>query len=224
MRSIRTPPGRPRTPRRRRSGSSTHRLYAEALPTTFDHLDLRAVLVADADAVLSAEVRFLAPTGERHQAQAHTVSIPGVMVGALTEMAVQTPARFEGTDGRALSLTVRLAAASLGGDELRDLREGRERHARLQWARSRRGAALLADLGPPDRAGARRAVHLAARAAVHERQHLSGAGERRGRRDPGRGDHAERPPSDRAREPRLAVRRHRDRGGAAAARARAERR
>ena len=92
-------------------------VYAAALPTTFDHLELRAVLVADADAVLSAEVRFLAPTGERHQAQAHTVSIPGVMVGALAELAVHTPARFEGTDGQLLSLAVGLTATPLGVGE-----------------------------------------------------------------------------------------------------------
>ena len=57
---------------------------------------------------------------------------------------------------------------------------------------------------------------------VHaQRQHVSGAG--RGRAA-GRRDHPSRPPADRAREPRLAVRLDRDRGGAAAARADAHRR
>ncbi|HEY1566592.1 MAG TPA: hypothetical protein VGF68_06220 [Solirubrobacteraceae bacterium] len=59
-------------------------VYAAALPSTFDHLELRCVLRAPADAVLSAEVRFLAATGERHQATAHQLGLPGAMAGALS--------------------------------------------------------------------------------------------------------------------------------------------
>lgn len=58
-------------------------VYAATLPSTFDHLELRCVLLAPADAVLSAEVRFLAASGERHQAQARTVTLAGAMVGGL---------------------------------------------------------------------------------------------------------------------------------------------
>ena len=69
----------------------------------------------------------------------------------------------------------------------------------------------------------RRALRLAARRpqGCEQRQHLAGArhaGRRRGAR---RRDHAPRPPADRAREPRQPVRLDRDRGGAAAPRARA---
>jgi hypothetical protein len=59
-------------------------VYAAALPSTFDHLELRCALRAPADAVLSAEVRFLAATGERHQATAHHLGLPGAMAGALS--------------------------------------------------------------------------------------------------------------------------------------------
>jgi hypothetical protein len=59
-------------------------VYAAALPSTFDQLELRCALRAPADAVLSAEVRFLAATGERHQATAHQLGLPGAMAGALS--------------------------------------------------------------------------------------------------------------------------------------------
>jgi hypothetical protein len=58
-------------------------VYAAALASTFDHLELRCILRAPADAVLSAELRFLAPSGQRHQAQAHRVQLAGAMAGAL---------------------------------------------------------------------------------------------------------------------------------------------
>jgi hypothetical protein len=58
-------------------------VYAAALASTFDHLELRCVVRAPADAVLSAEVRFLAASGERHQAAARHVGLPGAMAGAL---------------------------------------------------------------------------------------------------------------------------------------------
>jgi hypothetical protein len=58
-------------------------VYAAALASTFDHVELRCRVRAAPDAVLSAEVRFLAATGERHQADAHRIELPGAMVGAL---------------------------------------------------------------------------------------------------------------------------------------------
>ena len=48
--------------------------YAELLPTTFDHLQMECVLLDGSE--VTAEVRFLAATGERHQAQAHRVVLP----------------------------------------------------------------------------------------------------------------------------------------------------
>ena len=58
-------------------------VYAATLQSTFDHLELRCVVRAPADAVLSAEVHFLAAAGERHQADAHRVQLAGAMAGAL---------------------------------------------------------------------------------------------------------------------------------------------
>lgn len=58
-------------------------VYAETLSSAYDHVELRCGLDAAPDAVLRAELRFLAPSGERHTAQARTVELPGAMVGAL---------------------------------------------------------------------------------------------------------------------------------------------
>ncbi len=63
--------------------------YAEKLASTFDHLELRIGLRAPADAVLRAEVHLLAPTGERHHAQPHRLTLPGAMVGALAHVPAQ---------------------------------------------------------------------------------------------------------------------------------------
>jgi hypothetical protein len=57
--------------------------YAAALPSTFERLELRCQLRAPPEAVLSAEVRFLAAAGERHEAAAHRVRLADVTVGVL---------------------------------------------------------------------------------------------------------------------------------------------
>jgi hypothetical protein len=57
--------------------------YAAALPSTFERLELRCELQAPPEAVLSAEVRFLAAAGERHEAAAQRVRLADVTVGVL---------------------------------------------------------------------------------------------------------------------------------------------
>jgi hypothetical protein len=57
--------------------------YAAALPSTFERLELRCELHSPPEAVLGAEVRFLAATGERHEAVAHRVRLADVTVGVL---------------------------------------------------------------------------------------------------------------------------------------------
>jgi hypothetical protein len=49
--------------------------YARALPTTRDHLELRCIL--DGPGVVSAEVRFLLPSGERHVAEPRQIEGEG---------------------------------------------------------------------------------------------------------------------------------------------------
>ena len=91
-------------------------VYAATLTSTFDHLELRCVLHAPPDALLSAEVRFLAPDGERHQAIARAVTLAGATVAALAVSPAQTEARV-GDDGATPPLDV---ALSLRLEPLRD--------------------------------------------------------------------------------------------------------
>ncbi len=50
--------------------------YAEALPSAYDHLELRCVVEGD-DPEIECEVRFLAPSGERHRAEPQRAAGPG---------------------------------------------------------------------------------------------------------------------------------------------------
>ncbi len=88
--------------------------YAAGLASTFDHLELRCVLEAPPDAVLSASVRFLAALGERHKASARRIDIAGAMVGALGAAAAEKEVRLESKTGGALVVALRLAAEALG--------------------------------------------------------------------------------------------------------------
>lgn len=90
-------------------------VYAATLTSTYDYLELRCVLQAPPDAVLSAEVRFLAAGGQRHEAQARQVQLAGAMAGALS-----TPAEKEvSVEGEAgappLVMALSLSAQPLHG-------------------------------------------------------------------------------------------------------------
>jgi len=89
-------------------------VYAATLSSTFDHLELRCVLEAPPDAVLRAEVRFLATGGERHQAQPRRVELLGAMVGALA----QAPAEKQASVAAEKDAPPLAVALSLGADEL----------------------------------------------------------------------------------------------------------
>ena len=57
--------------------------YAAGLASTLEHLELRCVLDAPPDALLTAEVRFLAASGEGHEAAAHRVRLADTTLAAL---------------------------------------------------------------------------------------------------------------------------------------------
>jgi hypothetical protein len=88
--------------------------YAAVLASTFDHLELRCVLEAPPDAVLSASVRFLAALGERHKASARRIDMAGAMVGALAVAAAKKEVRLESETGGSLVVALSLAAEALG--------------------------------------------------------------------------------------------------------------
>ena len=82
--------------------------YASGSSSTFDHLELRCVLESPDGATLRAEVRFLAPSGPRHEALPQTVSLDPVSVAAVADAPVQREVMTGG-----LTLAVRLGAEPL---------------------------------------------------------------------------------------------------------------
>ncbi len=92
-------------------------VYAATLPSTFYHLELRCALRAPPDAVLGAEVRFLAAAGERHQARAESLSLPGAMVGALADAPATKEASVACDHGPPLSVSLSLTARPLARGE-----------------------------------------------------------------------------------------------------------
>jgi hypothetical protein len=93
--------------------------YAAQLETTYDHLEVRCVLRAPADAVLGARVRLLVPCGERHQARAEALELPSAMVGALAHEPARVERSFGGTEGESPPVHARatLSATVLAGHE-----------------------------------------------------------------------------------------------------------
>jgi hypothetical protein len=89
-------------------------VYAATLSSTFDHLELRCVLEAPPDAVLRAEVRFLAAGGEGHRAQPRRVELLGAMVGALAH----APAEKRASVAAEKDAPPLAVALSLGADQL----------------------------------------------------------------------------------------------------------
>jgi hypothetical protein len=93
-------------------------VYAAALASTYDHLELRCVLEAPPDAVLGAEVRFLAPGGQRHTAVERRLELTGAMVGALAHVPARKPASVScGGEGAPLSVEMTLETRELGERE-----------------------------------------------------------------------------------------------------------
>jgi hypothetical protein len=92
-------------------------VYAKMLDTTFDYLDLCCVATGPADAVVAGEVRFLASSGDGHQAQPHTITLPGVMLGALAYEPAIKQATVACADGTTLRYEARLDATELEDGE-----------------------------------------------------------------------------------------------------------
>ena len=150
-------------------------VYAATLASTYDHLELRCVLAAPPDAVLGAEIRFLAPGGERHQAVERRIELPGAMVGALARVPARKQASVAcGGGAPPLAVDVTLEAREMGPREYEVILRVSNRHARLERARSRGSASPVTALDAPDRPRDGRPIRVAARAPVPERQHVPG--------------------------------------------------
>jgi hypothetical protein len=87
--------------------------YAAHLASTFDHLQMQCLLAPGEGAELSGEVRFLAPSGERHQAAPQRAALPPVALETLGGDGVDVEFRFDSEDGPPLELRLRLSANRL---------------------------------------------------------------------------------------------------------------
>ena len=89
--------------------------YAATLASTFDHLELRCVLEAPPDAVLSAELHFLAGTGERHRACSRSSRAPTewkVPAHAIVSATVELRARARSARIRSTRRVISAAAST----------------------------------------------------------------------------------------------------------------
>jgi len=119
------------------------KVYAATLTSTFDHLEMRCVLEAPADAALAAEVRFLAAGGDRHKAVEHRIDLSGKMVGALEDAPIELEKRIAGEGGIELVIGVSLATRPLRDrsfevivrvENLTECPEGLDRAAALTYS------------------------------------------------------------------------------------------
>jgi hypothetical protein len=93
-------------------------VYAETLTSTYDHLELRCVLAGPADAVLRAEVRFLAAGGgTTHQAQPQAIGLQGAMAGALAHVPDTKELSVQCEGEPPLNVALSLATTELGDGE-----------------------------------------------------------------------------------------------------------
>lgn len=138
--------------------------YAAGNPHTFDHLRMVGVVQGPRTARLQVQIRYLEPSGERHEAAARTVLLPPTALERLDGATVEVPFTGDAARGRA-----RMDAQALGMDlfrvgitveNLTDVPEGLGRgdalrHSLLSThvlARIGGGARFLSLIDPPEHA------------------------------------------------------------------------
>ncbi len=84
--------------------------YATELATTFDHLRVDCLVDAEPDSVLTAEVRFLAASGLRHQAEARLAALPASTLEDLAREELSKDFSFTAEAGP-LDVRLRLSAS-----------------------------------------------------------------------------------------------------------------
>ncbi len=82
--------------------------YAAGAASTYDHLELRCIVQAPPEAVLRAEVCFLAAVGARHRATPRRVQMPAATLGDLMAAPVRMSVPSAADDGTPLLIGLRL--------------------------------------------------------------------------------------------------------------------
>lgn len=89
-------------------------VYAQAGSSTFDHLRLQALVVAEPETELRVTVRFLEAAGDRHEAVERRIELPATGLADLAVEAVTVPFDSGSVRGR-----VRMAAQEVGNGLVR---------------------------------------------------------------------------------------------------------
>ena len=153
--------------------------YADECEGAFDHARLECL--ASSGSAVRATIRWLVPSGERHEAVEQRVELEPVTPGGRTT--VERPgARFTLRFDK--DMTVRCCVHNTAR-----VKAGLDRATALLSSLISTHVVIRVSDGT---------VHLAARERARERQHLARAGHRRRRRDARRGDRAAGPSPDRA--------------------------
>jgi hypothetical protein len=84
--------------------------YAAGLDSTFDHLRVTCLVQAPPQATVSADVRFLVPSGPRHQAHAKAAALPPASLADLAAQEISQLFTFDG-DAGALDVRLRMSAS-----------------------------------------------------------------------------------------------------------------
>jgi hypothetical protein len=101
--------------------------YARALESTHDHLALRCIVEGEGE--ITAEVRFLLPSGERHVAEAQRIEGEGEFeLGEVTVCVKLEPKRLKGSDPLGLRLV------SYRVENRTEVPEGLSRGEALRWS------------------------------------------------------------------------------------------
>src|SRR4051812_44155222 len=108
--------------------------YARLGDSTFDELRMECLLEAPPAAELSAELRFLQPSGPRHQAAARRAELAAASLDALLAGEQEQRFSFDCEDDEPLELRLALSAVRLD--------DGRERLALVAENRSAAGESL----------------------------------------------------------------------------------
>jgi hypothetical protein len=139
-------------------------VYAAGNPHTFDHLRMVGVVQGPPTARLQAQIRYLEPSGDRHEALARTVLLPPTALERLQEEAVTVPFVGDAARGRAgveaQDLGQDLWRVSIAVHNLTDVPDGLDRAGALRHsllsthvlARVGGGARFLSLIDPPEHA------------------------------------------------------------------------
>ncbi len=138
-------------------------IYAACGEATFDHLRLQVIAQAPAEATVAVDVRFLEPSGERHEGTERGVQVPATTLAALEAEAVEVPFAFDAVRGHvrvtAQAFSNGLTRVSASVHNTTEVDEGLDRPGALRSSMlsthvvaTVTGGTFMSPIAPPDHA------------------------------------------------------------------------